>query len=253
MEGIIAKNNNPLGMFNTWTLKIIACVSMLIDHIGVEFFPQIVIFRIIGRLAFPLFAFFIAEGCRYTRNPVKRLALILIVGVGCNAAYYIVSREQNFNILITFTLSILLIYCLSWTKKILFNEKSAVSDKVISVLFFVAAVYLVYIATQAVLMDYSFSGVMTPVLVSLFDFHDVKVPDKLKALDCLGMRILCLGICLLWIWADVGSYIQAFAIAALPLLMMYNGEKGGGKYSKYFFYIFYPLHLLLIGIVSIII
>ena len=49
-------------------LKLIALTTMFIDHIGAVFFPQVTLLRVIGRISFPLYAFLIAEGCRYTRN-----------------------------------------------------------------------------------------------------------------------------------------------------------------------------------------
>ena len=52
-------------------LKIIAAITMFIDHMGLMLFPKTLIFRYIGRLAFPIFAFMIAEGCRYTRNRLR--------------------------------------------------------------------------------------------------------------------------------------------------------------------------------------
>lgn len=52
-------------------LKILAMVCMTIDHIGAMLFPQAVWLRVIGRLAFPLFSYCIAEGCRYTRNKAR--------------------------------------------------------------------------------------------------------------------------------------------------------------------------------------
>ena len=52
-------------------LKILAAIFMTIDHIGVMLFPRMLILRIIGRLALPVFAFMIAEGCKYTRNKKK--------------------------------------------------------------------------------------------------------------------------------------------------------------------------------------
>ena len=52
-------------------LKIIAMITMLIDHIGIVLFPQIKIFRIIGRFAFPIFAYMLAEGCTNTKNKKK--------------------------------------------------------------------------------------------------------------------------------------------------------------------------------------
>ena len=53
------------------TLKIIAAITMLIDHTGFLLFPQSVVLRVIGRLAYPIYAFMIAEGCRHTRNKLR--------------------------------------------------------------------------------------------------------------------------------------------------------------------------------------
>ena len=58
-------------ILNRNVLKIIALITMLIDHIGLVFFPGIEIFRIIGRISFPIFAFMIAEGCEHTENKKK--------------------------------------------------------------------------------------------------------------------------------------------------------------------------------------
>jgi hypothetical protein len=74
---------------NSLILKIVACICMTIDHIGELFFPEVSIFKIIGRLAFPLFAFFIAEGCKYTRNRLRRLLEILCLGIMCETVYII--------------------------------------------------------------------------------------------------------------------------------------------------------------------
>ena len=53
---------------NSNQLKLIAAVSMLLDHVGYFLFPTVTVFRILGRLAFPIFAFCISEGCRYTKT-----------------------------------------------------------------------------------------------------------------------------------------------------------------------------------------
>ena len=52
-------------------LKLMACVTMLIDHIGAIFFPYISWFRIIGRISFPIYCFLLAEGIHYTRSPLN--------------------------------------------------------------------------------------------------------------------------------------------------------------------------------------
>ena len=58
-------------------LKLIAAFAMVCDHAGLMLFPQVPILRVIGRLAYPIFAFMIAEGCRYTRNKKRYLGLLL--------------------------------------------------------------------------------------------------------------------------------------------------------------------------------
>ena len=59
------------GVLNGNHLKLIAVFTMLLDHVGILLFPQIRLLRILGRLAYPIFAFMIAEGCRYTKNKLR--------------------------------------------------------------------------------------------------------------------------------------------------------------------------------------
>ena len=70
-------------------LKIIAMVSMLLDHVGLLFFPEEPIFRILGRIAFPIFAYMIAEGCRYTKNRAKYLGMIAGMGIVFQLVYLV--------------------------------------------------------------------------------------------------------------------------------------------------------------------
>ena len=58
-------------------LKILALLTMTVDHIGAYLFPRVMLLRIVGRIAYPIFAYMIGEGCRYTRNPKKYLLTIL--------------------------------------------------------------------------------------------------------------------------------------------------------------------------------
>ena len=63
------------------TLKIIAALAMLADHVGYLLFPDVTVLRIIGRLAFPIFAFTIAEGCKYTRKAEDEIFLLRILSI----------------------------------------------------------------------------------------------------------------------------------------------------------------------------
>ena len=87
-------------------LKLIALIAMTLDHIGVYLLPQHQILRIIGRLALPVYAFLIAEGCHYTRNKLKYLGLMATLALGCQLVYFFVMKSLYMCILVTFSLSI---------------------------------------------------------------------------------------------------------------------------------------------------
>lgn len=224
-------------------LKILACVFMLIDHIGYILFPRIAILRIIGRLAFPIFAFFIAEGCRYTHNKPKYLLFMAILGIAMMIVQYAFTKVIFGNILVCFALSIALIYAIQALKKSFFDPKNTAINHVL----WLGVVLLVFIfcmlSCTFLRVDYGFWGVIVPVFVSLVDFRGLDV-GKLKAWDNHFVKLILLGIGLLVVALRYGG-IQYYSFLALILLAAYNGERG--KYTmKYFFYIFYPLHIVLL-------
>lgn len=240
-----------LRLFNGNTLKILAALSMLIDHAGMLFFPREMWFRCVGRLAMPIFAFMISEGCRYTKDKYKHFFLLFGLGVACQAVYTVFDPKTVYlGILLTFSISTLIIYAMQHAKRCFFTEESKVSEKVTSAGLVVVLIALAYLLCRFVDVDYGFPGVMMPVFASLFDFHRIPAPNKLKKLDCIPLRVLCM------ILPEVFLILQhpivraqVFALLAFPLLLVYNGEKGKAN-LKYFFYIFYPLHLgILQGIV----
>jgi len=225
-------------------LKIIAAVAMTIDHIGLMIFPSVTSYRIIGRLAFPIFAFLISEGARYTRNKLKYLLSMLSVGAGCQIVYYVAMKSTDMCILITFSISLLLIYLLDFTKKTVFGD-GGIPVKCLAAASFILAVVLTYLACRYLIdVDYGFFGCMVPVLASLPDMRRAKEGVPIKKIDVLPVRILfcALGLILL---AGRGMGIQSWSLLAVPLLLCYNGERGRLR-LKYFFYVFYPVHLGLI-------
>lgn len=233
-------------VFSACTLKILACVFMLIDHMGVLLFPQCEWMRVVGRLAYPLFAFFIAEGCRYTRNKLKRFLSVFILGVICEAVYISFCGEYYGNILLTFSLSILLIYMLQACKKSFSKNRLHGS---IMFLLFLLSTFAVFLFCKHLTVDYGFLGVITPVLVTVFD--SVKADAKLSY-NLLGNRLLSLlmlGVGLAAMSLEkTALFCQFWSLLALVLIMMYNGTKG--RYSlKYAFYLFYPLHMAVLQMI----
>ena len=110
-------------------LKLIAAATMLIDHAGLLLFPGHPWMRIVGRIAYPLFAWCIAEGFRYTRNRMRYFLQVFILGVGCQIVYTIAERELYFGILLTFSFSLVLMALLRETKAAWQNEPTAFGDR----------------------------------------------------------------------------------------------------------------------------
>ncbi len=76
------------GNENTGLIKLVAIACMLVDHVGVVFFPRVYEFRLIGRIAFPLFAWCLCVGAEYTRNVWKYALRLLIVGTLSQPVYF---------------------------------------------------------------------------------------------------------------------------------------------------------------------
>ena len=217
-------------------LKIIAMLSMLVDHIGVQLFPDLQILRIIGRLALPIFAYMIAEGCYYTKNRVKYLSLIAILAALCQIVYFIADGSLYLGILVVFSLSICIIFSIDEFLK----KKNAVSFLV--VLLTVGFVIFLTFACPKLLysywfaIDYGIYGIILPVVIYF---------AKGK-----WMKLISAAIVLAALATTLPSY-QWYALAALPLLCLYNGQRGKAN-LKYLFYIFYPTHLAVIYLIDMI-
>lgn len=112
--------------FSQNQLKVVGAIAMAIDHIGAEIFPEAEWMRIIGRLAFPIFRFFIYEGFCYTRSRFKYLMKIASLGLICVAAYYIYTGAVYANVLITFSLSICLMGAVRFWPTAFRKEKSKI-------------------------------------------------------------------------------------------------------------------------------
>lgn len=208
-------------------LKLLAALFMTIDHIGVVLFPRVLILRIIGRLALPIFAYMIAEGCKYTRNKKKYFGMIFILATLCQIVYFFVDGTLYLSILYTFSLSILTVYAMQNMK----NQGTTASC-----LLFLLTISAVWVLNLMFTIDYGFWGCMLPVFAAAF--HGTKKGRLPVSVGMLGIGLVLLSL-------DLGDSIQILSLAALPLLLCYNGRRG--KWNlKYFFYIFYPVHLAVI-------
>ena len=215
---------------NNNQLKVIAMIAMTCDHAGMLLFPHITLLRVIGRLAFPVYAYMIAEGCSHTRNMGRYFASVAAMGVLCQLVYWFAQGSLYQSILVTFSLSI----CLCALAKL-----ALAKGKLWAWIAFGMAIIGVYFITDILpgllpstdfAVDYGFFGVLLPVGVYL----GKNMREKLLFAGA--------DLCLL---ALPGWNIQWFALLAMPLLALYNGKRG--KLSmKWLFYFYYPAHLVLL-------
>ena len=252
---------SPIGIFSGSTMKIIACVIMLIDHAGLILFPSYGIFRIIGRIGFPLFAYFIAEGSHYTKHKLKRFLVILAMGIAYLLIFYLFMDQLYASVFLSFSFSLVFTELLDRIKKSIFADKKYLLASAYSLLF-IAAMIGTWFLFEAVEFDYGFFGMLIPVLINLFDFKGIEAPKPLQALDSFWGRFICysIGVSLI-VFQHAPRYLDVFgkslpmeyfAFLSIPTLLLYNG-KVGNKKLKYFFYIFYPVHLVVLEAIALLI
>lgn len=219
-------------MTNT-QLKTFAIISMLIDHTGAVLFPEMLILRIIGRLAFPIFAFLLVEGYFHTRDVQKyltRLSIFAILSeVPFDLAFYgTVWHFEHQNIFFTLFLGLWGIYFIDKFKD--------TQPKKGQLLFWGLALISILLFT-----DYIIFGMLT-----VYFFHRYRDQKVRAMLNVSAVHILLgmLGSGLFGGTFNAGIFIQVLATLSMVLIGFYNGEKG--RSMKYVFYAFYPVHLLLL-------
>ena len=200
-------------------LKLIAMITMTLDHIGV-FMPQYPLLRILGRLAFPVFAYMIAEGCTHTRDIWRYFRSVAVMALLCQIVQYIATGSLYMGILVAFSLSILLVALL----------QQKLWGAALAALLGTFLICTIPVPGTDFQVDYGFIGVLTPVAVYWMRSHWGKL------LACAVM-LCALALC-------VGG-VQWYALLALPLLLAYNGQRG--KWNlKNLFYWYYPAHIAVI-------
>ena len=238
-------------------LKIIAAIAMVCDHVGVLIFPEIIILRIIGRLSFPIFAYLIAEGAKHTRSKWRHLIVFASFATVIQVFYFIFMPPAKgslpqMSVLVTFTLSLLIIYALDAFKKAIFDPTVSEWKTALTALLFLGSIVFAVITDRAVDLDYGLPGALLPVFPALFTTPKVDNPPAVfKRLDTKLVRIGAAILGMIALSLDLGS-IQFYCLLSVIPLLLYS-EKRGKLKMKYFFYVFYPLHLVIIFIIAVII
>lgn len=231
-------------IFNRNALKIIALLSMTIDHIAKVFFGGNMIMVAIGRIAMPIFAFFIAEGFYYTRSKKKFILRLLLFAIISQIPYVLLfDNFIKLNILFTFLISVLFLLAIESVK-----EKSKLSEKILICIILIACVIITTVLGYFGLIDYGIWGVLLPIAFYLFR-------DKIF-LKYLSFALIMIFLSIERTFAfgviSFNSLIQLFSLLDILLMLCYNGEKGKVN-LKYLFYAYYPIHLIVLLVLSILI
>ncbi len=231
-------------------LKWFAIITMLMDHFGAAFLEGMfsargyrwgtgifsynfcIAMRIIGRLAFPVFCFLLIEGLVHTRSRWKyllRLAVFaLLSDVPFDRAFFqswFTLKHQN----VFFTLMLGLAACAAWDWLTQGNDPACPPVRGLAAILVAAAAVL---GAEWIHSDYGALGVVLILVMYL-------LREKPYARDLLGIGVLCLMFLM-----GHSHWIEVFGALSFPLFHLYNGQRG--RQPKYFFYVFYPAHLLLL-------
>lgn len=198
-------------------LKLLAMLAMTADHIGAVFFPEIPLLRWIGRLAMPVLCFFIGEGLRHTRSPRRYLLRLtgfaLLSELPFDLAFYGGIEWGHQNVYFTLALGLLALWAI---------QSRGMEGWLLTL---TAA-----LAAELLGCDYGMYGVL---LILLLDrFHRAR-SEQLAAAALLNL-------------AFFGLQTQTLSLIALPLLWLYNGKRG--RDDRRLFYLYYPAHLCVLGI-----
>lgn len=218
-------------------LKGIAAALMLTDHVGAILLPEVLALRCVGRLAFPIFAFFIAEGYAHTRDfgrYFRRLAILAVVSeIPFNLENGAVFDPARQNVLWTFCLALLTLRGLEALGRERGFGRWAGCGLVLAAGF---------AAGELLRTDYGGWGVVTVALLQLCrdgKYAKLWLLLAMAAVNGLGMGSLTMPV------FSGEMPIQIFAVAALPMIWLYNGQ-AGPKGLRRAFYVFYPAHLLVL-------
>lgn len=214
------------------TLKIIAMVCMVFDHIGDMFFPEQVWMRVIGRLAMPIFSFCIAEGYIHTRDRKAYLMRMLAFGVLSEIPFDLASSGRlnlsHQNIMFTFALALAALMAYDY----LVESYEGMKGVALGILAALAAA----LASIFLKLDCNFAAIGL-----VFVFYFLRNLDPfMRYAGAAAFEAIA---------RSVGIY--RWGILSFLFIMLYNGKRGAGL--KLLFYLFYPGHLLLLYLIKLLV
>lgn len=195
-------------------IKAIAIITMIIDHVGAILFPHMIILRIIGRIALPLFAWQLSISVDKTHDTNKLLTRIFIFAVISQIPYTMLFGNR-LNIFFSFSLSVMTL--------ILYKKEKYAGYLALS---------LSIIMSQMLNIEYGWYAILM-----VFLFYSTK-GDFLNTV--MSQTFLNTVYCLM------NPSLQAYAVLALLIIGLYNHEKGSLYNYRLAMYSIYPIHMILL-------
>ena len=183
------------------------------------------ILNVVGRIAFPIFAFTLSEGYVHTRSLKKYLFRLFIFAVSIQMPSILFGYDYSMNIFFTLFLGLLSIY--------IFNLKK------INIILKIILIGFILFFSQKFKLDYGMYGILLIMNFNIFRDYKFKILMNFLVLNIFNM-----------IFPKVFDLVdtQFFSLISLVFIFMYNGEKG--RSMKYFFYLFYPIHFFILEVIK---
>lgn len=229
----------------SFVLKIIAIITMAIDHFGDACFKYITPLNLIGRIAFPIFAFQISEGYIHTKNLKKYFLRLFLFALISQIPFMLFESTYmegfNLNIFCTLFISLLAIFIYDkvCNSKFKFNKIDKI-DSVIKQILGILIAVLFGIISELFGFDYGFFGVAIIFLFYIFKNNKLAMVISYITACVLhyGIQIIMYGFNIWYILLGI------FTILPIIFICLYNGKQG--KKVKYLLYLFYPVHLVIL-------
>lgn len=226
------------GFLSSNVLKIIAVIAMIVDHSAVIFsLEPSALFRGIGRLAFPIFAFLISEGAVRSKNKLKYILRLIIFAFISEIPFDLAFGESWFDMKnqnVYFTLVLGLLSCIAYD--FLRKKKLGILAFVSTFIFGLGAFFLH--------SDYGFMGVVVITLMAVFS-------SSAPSVKFIGITLSAFMTSIVYVPPLGIGFLQAQLPAVLSgvPLSLYNGKRGK-RVNKYVFYAFYPAHILVLYLIK---
>ena len=236
---------------SSFSLHILAMVFMLMDHMWATVVPGNLWLNCVGRLVFPMFAFMLVEGYHRSRSVRKYMLRLLI---------FAIVSEVPFDLMVSGSLLYPFCQNVMWTLLLglgtmyLIDRLIGGKQSLLRYLAAFAAVIVSAVLATLLMLDYFGFGVLT--VLTFYIFRGGNWISRLGQLVCLALINLeligglVMPVSLFGLSFDLPQ--QGFALLSLVFIWLYNGRQGPhGKAVKYSFYVFYPLHMLILGLIAI--